>query len=479
MSGRKHCVILGAGFTGLSCAHFIKKLRPNTRVTMIDSAKRVGGWLKSFQSPTGALHEVGPRSIRSTYNARLILNMISDLGLEDDLIIPSSAAYDRYLYVNDKLQKIEMKLWKKGPFEHTMAHYGLKHLYNNVMRELEKDPDYDETIYDFAVKQFGTEIAEVAFSAVVRGIYSGDIKELSVRSCFPDFVKALSHNSSFVLGMMTLQKKMTKNPEFEIRSAIGDQLKQKKARMFALKSGNETLPKTLATDLMNKDLFEIKLETKCVKIEHFEQMSPKFKLVLDNHDEIICDDVVSSIPATELSTLLEKSTEEVTEERTVMSYIKGLKYANVAVVNLEYPSKYVQHVPQAFGYLVPAVQESNVMGVTFDSFSFPEVPNGSSDVSRFSAMINKCNQGSSDEHYLNAAVEDCKRHLQIEVDPTFAAVNVNWRCIPQYAVGHSKQIDKLRSLFPEINFLGPIFHPPGLVDCALNAHRTAINVCRD
>ena len=91
----KHYVILGAGFTGLCAAHFIKKKHPYCRITIIEASDRVGGWVNSYISPSGAVHELGPRSIRYTYNGRLILNLISDLGLQDRIATPSGGAYNR------------------------------------------------------------------------------------------------------------------------------------------------------------------------------------------------------------------------------------------------------------------------------------------------------------------------------------------------------------------------------------------------
>ena len=473
---QKHCVILGAGFTGLCCAHFIKALQPQTRVTVIEATSRVGGWLKSFRSPSGAIHEVGPRSIRNVYNARLILNLISDLGLEKDVVTPSSAAYDRYLYVNDTLQKIETKPWLKGPFNHPMAFYMLKHLKRAYKNEVSNDPNYDDTIYNFVLKQFGSEIADVAFSAVVRGIYAGDIRQLSVKSCFPDFVLALSFSQSFVLGMMRIQKARSKNPEFVLESNLADKLKLEKARMFSMKSGIEIIPRTIASRLKNEDEAEIKFESKCVAIEERKKTgsSTKFRIFLDCNEELNCDNIICTLPNTELKQLFEPLK---ANEATAFNYINQVKHASVAVVNFEFPTKSVEHIPRAFGYLVPYVQKSNIIGVTFDSFSFPEVNNGAKDNSRFSVMINNCDNSYYDEHYLNTALRDFRKHLRVEDEPNFANVNVNWNCIPQYAVGHSRIVSQFKKNFSGVRFVGPLFHPPGLVDCALNAYRTSVYIC--
>ena len=94
-------------------------------------------------------------------------------------------------------------------------------------------------------------------------------------------------------------------------------------------------------------------------------------------------------------------------------------------------------------------------------------------------MINRCSPDYSDKHYINIALQDMSKHLGIKADAEFAAVNVNWNCIPQYRVGHDTLILKLKREMPEVHFAGPLFHPPGLVDCCLNAFRIAKKISQN
>lgn len=74
----KHVTILGAGLTGLTTAYRLTTRMPGTKVTLIDSAKRTGGWVDSTQQKIAmpgnlsdgkgmegeVVTESGPRSIR-------------------------------------------------------------------------------------------------------------------------------------------------------------------------------------------------------------------------------------------------------------------------------------------------------------------------------------------------------------------------------------------------------------------------------
>ena len=336
----------------------------------------------------------------------------------------------------------------------------------------------DETIYDFACRHFGSEMAEVAFSAIVRGVYSGDIKKLSLKSCFPDFVRALELNSSFVFGMIKLQRLMKKNREFVIDSDLGDSFEKRKIRTFTFKHGLRELPESILKNMQKDELFQSRLRCKATKI--WFDSDQKFNIQLSDGSKVQLDELISTLPSQEIVKLFSNSgsfafsganPEEVSK---LLEDTTSVPYADVAVVNFEFPREQTKHIPDAFGYLVPAIQKANVIGVTFDSSTFPDVYNGNNYACRFTAMINECKPQYSDSHYIDKALEDLRTHLSLNCKPDFASTSVSWKCIPQYEVNHSVDIvHKFRKFFPKVHFLGTLFHTPSLVDCCASAFRLA------
>ena len=74
-----HITVLGAGLTGLSTAWRLSHLLPSTsRITLLESSDRIGGWVQSSTRQVGfrdeqgndqegeVILELGPRSIRPT-----------------------------------------------------------------------------------------------------------------------------------------------------------------------------------------------------------------------------------------------------------------------------------------------------------------------------------------------------------------------------------------------------------------------------
>ncbi|NWU03874.1 PPOX oxidase, partial [Urocynchramus pylzowi] len=59
----------------------------------------------------------------------------------------------------------------------------------------------DESAHAFARRRFGPEVAEVAVDSLCRGVFAGDSRALSVRSCFPALFQAERQRGSVLLGL--------------------------------------------------------------------------------------------------------------------------------------------------------------------------------------------------------------------------------------------------------------------------------------
>lgn len=57
--------VLGGGISGLSAAYYLAKTHKDpSKITVVESSPRFGGWMHSIRSETGAIFEQGPRSLR-------------------------------------------------------------------------------------------------------------------------------------------------------------------------------------------------------------------------------------------------------------------------------------------------------------------------------------------------------------------------------------------------------------------------------
>lgn len=84
----KHIAIIGGGLTGLSSAFHLSRRFPSSRITLVEKAQRLGGWVHSERvqvnlggaSSASVLLESGPRTLRP--NSLAVLELVSVFPLD-------------------------------------------------------------------------------------------------------------------------------------------------------------------------------------------------------------------------------------------------------------------------------------------------------------------------------------------------------------------------------------------------------------
>lgn len=115
----------------------------------------------------------------------------------------------------------------------------------------------------------------------------------------------------------------------------------------------------------------------------------------------------------------------------------------VAVVNLAFKGKVLSH--NAFGFLIPPSEKRPILGVIFDSCTFPQ-----NDFTVLTVMMgghwfeSRLGPSPSSESILNTAVDNVRSILNITNEPCNHHVSVLKDCIPQYVVGHYERVDRIR-----------------------------------
>ena len=96
---KKNTVILGAGITGLSTAHYLSL--KNEDFLVLEKNNRVGGNISS-EKKEGFIIENGPNTVLLNNNS--IIQLIKAYDLWDTISVPQeSAESNRYVLLNDKL----------------------------------------------------------------------------------------------------------------------------------------------------------------------------------------------------------------------------------------------------------------------------------------------------------------------------------------------------------------------------------------
>uniref|UniRef100_H3A3Z4 Protoporphyrinogen oxidase n=1 Tax=Latimeria chalumnae TaxID=7897 RepID=H3A3Z4_LATCH len=433
-------VVTGAGISGLAACCHLAKYAHGTKVILLEASDRLGGWLHSTRTERGAVFEHGPRGIRPAGPVgKNTLKLVSDLGLENDILpVPGDhpASQNRYLYVDGKIHKLPSSI---GSILQTSPPF-TKPIIGSILKELmvrrEKTPD--ETVHAFMQRRFGKELADIAVDSLCRGVFAGDCRKLSVRSCFPMLYNAEQKYGSVVLGMLFGGG----NCPSPRNSGLPIVTTKKSWGRWSLtfKRNSKALP-SLSNYSFKLSILYYSMHV--LVMPEFRLFNVSIRVVKLQDGTIKADHVISATSAKALSFMLPPSMDALTEE------LRQILSATVAVVNLEYEGSVLPFV--GFGHLVPSLEDACVLGIIYDSVSYPQQNRTGAPTTRLTVMMGGAwfleqigdPDKISQDHLLKVAMEAVRCHLGVQTDPLYSITHIQKECIPQYTVGHWKRLENI------------------------------------
>lgn len=452
----KHIVIIGAGISGLSLAWFLKKkYGTELKITILEKSSRIGGCISSHFKDD-FLFESGPRGFRPKGAGERTLELTRELDIEKLLIGADPSAAYRYLLINNQLQKLPHNILSliTSPITRKILFPCLREAF------LKTAPlDNDESIDSFIRRHFGNFIAETLVDPLVSGVFAGDIRKLSLQTCFPLLKKYEKDHGSVIRGLLSSrsdapEKKQTSTQNFP------------KAPLLSFKEGMSTLPKALSTKLSANILLShppqnVKFHENRVVLE------VKGKTMEASH-------VFSTIPPKELGLLYPDFSPEIS------SLLKNFACTSLTAVNLGYRDKVL--TKEGFGYLIPSKEKEKLLGVTWDSCIFPQ-QNTHDTQTRLTVMLGGSLNTSlhllPKDELVHLALNGLHKHLGIRDRPDSLCVNTALNLIPQLNVGHENNLtllnQALNKAFPRLTLLGHHYRGIGVNGCIEESERTSSN----
>ncbi|ODM91697.1 Protoporphyrinogen oxidase [Orchesella cincta] len=475
---RKVVGIIGGGITGLSAAYYLVKQHGDKVLPVVfEKADRVGGWVKTVITDKGSRYEIGPRSIRPAgIRGMNTLDMVEDLGLHHNLLYVEKThptAQNRYIYLGGKLIKLPTSA--KVLYKRTEPFKGP--LFWSILRDLVKfrKKGSDDSIYNFMSRRFGSEIADYLADPLIRGVCAGDAKKISVKFLMKEMFEHEQNYGSVVLGHFL--SKFRKQPctlseddktigfsNVALASLSGNW------SIWSLEQGLEMLPKALEDYLVTKNNIQL---LKSVDVDRLrltkdlKKVEVKYGIVGDvkRSDTIVCDHIISCIPAPSFAHLLRHSKPSYPDLWKVFHTIEG---ESLQVTGLTYNESTVMN--DAFGFLVPSCEKSvqGLLGVVFDSNVFPQEQN------TVLSVMSKPGIG------INEIKELVSKTLGIHKEPHDYLVHENLECIPQYTIGHYEKVTALRQYiaFSKLPFTlaGASYDGVSVNDCIYSARQAVRNI---
>ncbi|KAK1941638.1 Protoporphyrinogen oxidase [Phytophthora citrophthora] len=481
-------VVLGGGISGLTLAYFLRQALPKaaadaTRIRVLDASAISGGWVHTAKRE-GFLFEEGPRGFRPSRNGAEMLRLVEQLQLQNQMQAVDPAAQARYILRNGKVEKVPSSILEalRWPLSLAVARAALNELF------VKPGTMEDESIYNFAARRFSPVVAERLLDPMASGIFGGDIRKLSMRSCFAMLVDLERKHGSVVKGMLLGGLKGddtlldgTKKSDFV--------KKHEKSVSVSFTDGMTTLMDALADSITNDPMAQLQLNTRVTRLEVHghnngsskgpsfivESKNPKSGEILE---PIKASHVFSTIPACYLAPAVKESAPGLAEA------LNEIKFVDMGMVHVGYNDNIL--TTDGFGYLIPTAEREKVLGVVFDSNTFP-VQNAEGKMqTRLSVMsggahfreVASLPKGELERNALDAI----QRHLGITQKPDYIRAMAMTNGIPQYHVGFAqtlKRIEKQAARSAPGLFLGGnSFYGIGLADCVTHSKKLALQFAK-
>ena len=505
--------ILGGGISGLSLAHFLRRaLGPAARIAVVEASGRLGGWVETVQEK-GFLFERGPRSFRPSMSGAELLRLVEELGLAESAIAPAPGGSQRLIWLNGQICPLPMSLvgalLGSSPAMTGVPLAGLRELF------VPRSGLADESVHDFIERRFGSHVATTLIDPMVSGIYSGDTRRLSVRSCFSVLHEAERDDGSVVKSILRKQLSASRGAAAGgVGGASEFEQRMGKEVSVSFKRGMATLTDELEVRARADPNTEVLTETQAIAMRQATvtagavpssvmagavSTAAGAKAAGQRGVELeLCgvgaaqgwqemrrvDHVFTTIPAPALGALVERSTataDDVQRQQKLTADLRSIEYSSVAVMNLGYDKGVLQQ--EGFGFLVPSKEtDAKVLGVTFDSSCFAQ-QNRTPWQTRLTVMAGGTHRpevaAMSTAELEELALDAAHQHLGIDMKPELLITGVAKEAIPQYRVGHWALAEDIKegfaALYPggTVTPMGNWLRGVGIADCVANARTAA------
>jgi protoporphyrinogen/coproporphyrinogen III oxidase len=459
MNQHVSALVVGAGVSGLVCAHALRKA--GVDVLLVEKSEHARGLIRS-ERRDGYLLELGPQSFSGTPQ---ILELCRELGMESE-IIEAPARAPRFLLIHGELRAAPLS----PPAFFASSLFGAKTKWS-LARDVfghSTPPECDESIAGFTRRKFTTELLDKLVGPFVSGIYAGDPERLSLRAAFPRLYEAERSAGSIVRGMIGGAKA---KPKAAAGTSDGV-AKRRRPTLQTFRNGNETLMKALAAGLGEA------LRINCAVAEVWRDAPPQaggsranYSVVLNaenGREQVTAENLVLATPTDVSAELLENVSGD------LASQLAAMEYTPMVVVSLGYAKAAIGRELDGFGFLIPRTEKVRTLGTVWNSSLFPgRAPSGHVLLTSFVGGATDPEAALLPEAEIVALVHrEIAAILQIQAIPSFSQVTVYRRALPQYNLGHSEKlavIRKAQEAVPGLFLAGNYFRGPAIGTCVEQA----------
>ncbi len=458
----KRVVIIGGGVSGLSAAHFVRKIARDrgrsVQVDLFEKEARAGGKFDA-RSENGFLVEAGPNGFLDS--KPWTMDLVRTLAMESELLPSDQSAARRFIYSRGRLHELKaspLSFFLGGP----LSVPGRLRILGEPLASATPSGK-DTTLAEFAQRRLGREALERLLDPMVSGIFAGDPYRMSLRASFPRIAELEEQYGGLTKAMFSLAAARSRAKKRGEEHGMSSGPSGPGGILTSFRKGVSQLTERLALDL------EDHLHTN-VQVNRVAAEKGKLKVYSDE-GEVAADGIIIATPADHAAGILQ---EAAPRSSLILSQIP---YSPMAVVGVGYNLDDLPEPPSGFGYLIPRVENRKILGALWTSSIFPghRSPDGKF---LMRVMVGGARDHETpflpDEELLSAVKAELAATMGMTVKPTFTTV-IRWqKAIPLYTVGHLERLAEAENMLPEgIVLAGNAYRGVGINDCVREAEVAA------
>jgi oxygen-dependent protoporphyrinogen oxidase len=378
--------------------------------------------------------------------------LVTALGLNDRIAVPSSVAKRRYIVKQRKLAPLP-----QPPLDilrtSLLSSAGKLRILAEPFVPARRNSG-EESLASFVIRRLGQEVLDYFVNPVVGGVYAGDPERLSVEYAFPKLFHLEQEYGSLIKGALVGARKRSRSAE---KSKL-------KARMFSFDQGMQVLIDALAERVSGS----IRLGCAAASVK---RMGARWEIVFEQRPPMEHDAILLGAPAHRIGQWLPSADVD-------LAALRRIEYPPITRVVLGFRREQIEHPLDGFGALIPSREPFECLGVFFSSSVFPNrAPDGHVSLTVFVGGSRHpelcCPDG---ERALRSALSDTQRLLGISGRPEFQDVCLIPRSIPQYELGYAeirRSMERVEKECPGLFLAGNYRDGIGVADSILSGFDAA------
>ncbi len=495
--------VVGGGITGLTIAFRLKKA--GCAVCLFEAGPRVGGAIATHRED-GWLFEFGPNTVLAN---EAVDRLVHDAGAAPERLTAAPAAKTRFVVRGGRL--VPMPSSPPAFFKSPLFGLGTK---LRLLREPFVPPNRggDESIADFVRRRLGREMLDYAVGPFVSGVYAGDPEKLSVRHAVKKIHALEANHGSLIRGALALAKegaearrKARENAKETPPAGADDAPPPSsgadagaarrppapneamsvtpRGALLSFRNGLDTLPDAVA-EFLGPDLLRNAPVTGIVRSPggaEPEAAGGAFVVRYRSEDgerEFTAGRVIVAVDAPRAAALLSPLD---AGGLLAGAGVKDVPYAGVVVSGLGFRREDITHPLSGFGFLVPRVEPTRMLGCLFVSSLFPaRAPDGHHALTViYGGAMDREAVDLEDGALLELARRELTPLLGLRAKPVMARIRRWPRAIPQYNLGHETYLNAVRGLeaaHPGLTVTGNWVNGISVGDCIRSASEIASRI---